>query len=152
MSDHRATVSWRNDGGDFPRRRYSRAHTWRFDGGVVVPASASPDIVAAPYARADAVDPEEAFVASIAACHMLWALALAAARKLDVAAYDDDAVGVMAKDADGREWIARVTLRPRMVFNGPPPDAASLAALHHEAHARCFIANSVKTEIVVEPG
>lgn len=152
MSEHRAAINWRNEGGDFVRGRYSRAHAWRFDGGVEVPASASPHVVSAPYSRADAVDPEEAFVASIAACHMLWFLALAAARKLDVAAYDDDAVGVMVKEADGREWIARVALRPRVRFAGAPPDAAALAALHHDAHARCFIANSVKTEIVVEPG
>ena len=149
-ASHDVTVVWHRDG-DFLAGRYSRAHEWHFDGGLTVPGSASPSVVRAPYSREDAVDPEEAFVAAISSCHMLWFLDLAKHAGFLVEAYQDDAKGVMGRQAAGRYWLERVTLSPRIVFAGDAPDEAAMAALHHEAHERCFIANSVKTEIVVEP-
>ena len=153
MSEYTATVRWqRNADADFVRNRYSRAHEWRFDGGAVVRASASPSIVRAPFSDPAGVDPEEAFVAAVASCHMLWFLSIAAAKGHVVERYEDEAVGTMAKNADGKEWVAEVVLRPRIAFGGDKtPDAAAIEALHHEAHAECFIANSVKSAIRVEP-
>lgn len=153
MIQHAATVRWHRDpDADFVRNRYSRAHEWRFDGGVVVPASASPSVVRAPWSDPAGVDPEEGFVAAIASCHMLWFLSIAAAKGYVVDRYEDEAVGTMGKNAAGKEWVAEVVLRPRIVFGGErKPDAAALEALHHEAHAECFIASSVKSDIRVEP-
>ena len=150
MSRHEATIGWRSDG-EFASGRYSRRHEWRFDGGALVTASASPHVVAQPMSDPAGVDPEEALVASAASCHMLWFLSLAQAAGLDVASYADSAVGEMGRVAPGRTAITRITLRPEIAFAGPAPDAATLERLHHEAHERCFIANSLKTEIVVEP-
>lgn len=149
MADYLATVEWRSDGG-FREGRYSRAHSLSFDGGAVVPGSASPHVVPAPLSDAAGIDPEEALVASASACHMLWFLHLARDAGLDVAAYRDDARGTMGKDERGRMAMVRIVLRPRIEFAGGPPDAAALERLHHEAHERCFIANSLRTEIVVE--
>jgi organic hydroperoxide reductase OsmC/OhrA len=146
-----ATVSWKRGEGEFPKGRYSRGHTWRFDGGVEVPASASPQVVPKQFTVEAAVDPEEALVASLSSCHLLTFLDLARRAGFVIDAYEDAAEGVMEKNAAGRYWIARVTLRPRIVFSGKSPDAAELERLHHTAHEECFIANSVKTEIVVEP-
>jgi len=115
MSEHSATISWRRGGEPFAGQRYSRGHEWRFDGGTTVPASASPTVVSAPWSVAAAVDPEEAFVASIASCHMLWFLSLAADRGWVVDSYEDEAVGVMGRNAERRLAVARVTLRPRVV-------------------------------------
>jgi organic hydroperoxide reductase OsmC/OhrA len=153
MSEHTATVHWhRNADADFARNRYSRAHEWRFDGGAVVPASASPAVVRAPFSDPAGVDPEEAFVAAVASCHMLWFLSIAAAKGHVVDRYEDEAVGTMAKNADGKEWVADVLLRPRIAFGGEStPDESAIEALHHEAHAECFIANSVKSAIRIEP-
>jgi organic hydroperoxide reductase OsmC/OhrA len=153
MSEYTATVRWqRNADADFVRNRYSRAHEWRFDGGAVVPASASPSVVRVPFSDPAGVDPEEAFVASVSSCHMLWFLSIAAARGYVVERYEVEAVGTMAKNADGKEWVADVVLRPRIVFGGDKaPDVAAVEALHHEAHEECFIANSVKSAIRVEP-
>lgn len=151
MSEYLATVTWERDSARFVDNRYSRAHRWEFDGGAVVPASASPHIVPPPLSDPSAVDPEEAFVASIASCHMLFFLSFAAKRGLVIESYRDEAVGAMAKDADGRAWIATVTLRPHAVFAGDPPTAGALRELHDQAHHACFIANSVRTEIRVEP-
>lgn len=151
MSEYLATVTWERDSARFLDNRYSRAHRWEFDGGAVVPASASPHIVPPPLSDPSAVDPEEAFVASIASCHMLFFLSFAAKRGLVIESYRDEAVGAMAKDADGRAWIATVTLRPHAVFAGDPPTAGALRELHDQAHHACFIANSVRTEIRVEP-
>lgn len=147
---HTATVRWRADG-DFAAGTYSRAHEWSFDGGVTVPASASPSVVRLPLSRADAVDPEEAFIASLASCHMLWFLDLAQRAGFVVEAYEDAAEGTMARLEPKRWWMNRVTLRPRVRFAGAAPDAARLAALHEEAHRLCYIANSVRTEVAVEP-
>ena len=153
MSEHTATVRWQRDAGaDFVRNRYSRAHEWHFDGGAVVAASASPSVVRAPWSNPAGVDPEEAFVASVSSCHMLWFLSIAAVKGYVVDRYEDEAVGTMAKNADGKEWVADVVLRPRIAFGSDQqPDAAALEALHHEAHAECFIANSVRSAIRIEP-
>ena len=151
MSAHIATVRWSaSPGEDFARGRYSRAHRWEFDGGAVVAASASPAIVPAPWSDAAAVDPEEAFIASLASCHMLFFLDFARRAGVVVSEYEDAAEAVMAKGEDGKVRITRVTLRPRVEFGGVAPDAAALDALHHQAHEACFIANSVTCEVVME--
>ena len=146
-----AGIHWSLDGADFAANRYSRGHTWTFDGGVEVPASSSPSIVPLPHSVEAAVDPEEAFVASLSSCHMLWFLDIARQAGHVVTAYDDAADGEMKRNGEGRMAITSVTLRPRAAFEGDAPDMAALTALHHKAHEACFIANSVKTEIWVEP-
>ena len=151
MAEYNAVVEWERNGAAFTDNRYHRAHRWRFDGGVEVPASASPHVVPPPLSAEAAVDPEEAFVASLSSCHMLWFLSLAAKRGWVVDAYRDEAVGVLGKDASGRLAMTRVTLRPDVRFAGLPPSAAEIDALHREAHERCFIANSVKTDVRCEP-
>lgn len=152
MTDCQATVEWHCDESDFLSGRYSRAHTWHFDGGVQVPASSSPLIVPPPMSRTEAVDPEEAFVASLASCHMLWFLSIAAECGYAVSSYRDAAAGVMAKDRDGRIAITTVTLHPQVQFSGGSrPEPATLEAMHHAAHENCFIANSVKTDVRCEP-
>jgi organic hydroperoxide reductase OsmC/OhrA len=152
MAVYKATVDWKlAEGEDFATGEYSRAHTIGFDGGVTVPGSASPHVVKAPWSVEAAVDPEEAFVASLSACHMLWFLHLAKDAGLSVVSYRDDAEGVMAKNAEGRWAMTKVTLRPYIVFNGNQPSAAALDELHHRAHEECYIANSVRSEVAVEP-
>jgi organic hydroperoxide reductase OsmC/OhrA len=152
VGTYRATVTWRaRDGEDFTRGRYSRAHEWQFDGGVRVPASAAPSHVPLPFAEPGAVDPEEAYVAALSSCHMLFFLHLAGKRGFAVAAYEDQAFGEMAKRDDGREWIARVTLRPDVTYaGGKSPSPADIERLHHDAHDLCFLANSVLTEVLVD--
>ena len=151
MATHHASVVWeRPAGAAFTDNRYSRAHRWEFDGGAVVPASSSPAVVPVPLSDAAGVDPEEAFVASLSSCHMLWFLFFAAKAGLVVDAYRDAAEGHMEKTADGSQWMARVILRPALQFSGAAPDAATLATLHEKAHHACFIANSVKTVVSVE--
>jgi organic hydroperoxide reductase OsmC/OhrA len=153
VSIHRAAVAWEWDGADFPARRYSRVHTLAFEGGLTVPGSPSPQVVPPPFSRSDALDPEAAFTASLSACHMLWFLDLAAGRGFTVVSYRDEAEGVLARIGPGRMAMTRVTLRPTIIFAAPEPDAEAIAALHAASHERCFIANSVKTEVVVEsPG
>jgi organic hydroperoxide reductase OsmC/OhrA len=153
MSNYGATVAWSRNGAVFVDGRYSRSHVWQFDGGLEVPASSSPRVVPLPYSDPAAVDPEEAFVASLSSCHMLWFLSIAAAKGFVVDTYKDEAVGIMEKDAEGKLAITRVTLRPIAKFNGTSiPTEAELGDLHHEAHEKCFLANSVKTEIRCEPG
>lgn len=151
---HTATVAWRRGEGDFGKGRYSRAHVWRFDGGVEVPGSASPAVVPLPYSSAQAVDPEEAFVAALASCHMLTFIDVARRAGFVVDAYEDEAFGTLAKNERGQRWVSGVVLRPRIVFGGERrPTAAELDHLHHEAHDQCFIANSVKTAVhVAAPG
>ncbi len=150
MSRHGAEIVWTPDGG-FTSGTYSRAHEWRFDGGQNVRGSSSPDVVRAPMSDPFGVDPEEALVASASSCHMLWFLDLARRAGWDVASYRDAAEGEMGKGADGRTMITRITLRPEISFTGRRPDATELADLHHRAHEACFIANSLKTDIFVEP-
>ena len=147
MGAYTATVAWQCDTEKFTDDDYSRGHEWRFDGGVTVPASASPQIVALPQSVEEAVDPEEAFVAALASCHMLFFLSLAARRGIEVRAYVDDAVGYMEKNADGRMAMTRVVLRPAATYEGDVPDREMLERLHHRAHELCFIANSVTSEI-----
>lgn len=149
MSHHSAQVLWQRGPDEaFTDGRYSRRHRLRFDGGAEVPGSASPLVVRAPFSDPAAVDPEEAFVAALAACHMLWFLSLAADARWVVDHYDDEAEGVMAPDAQGRLAITTVTLRPRVRFGGSTaPDAAALQALHHRAHDECFLARSVRCEV-----
>jgi organic hydroperoxide reductase OsmC/OhrA len=152
MADYFATVEWSRGAAAFTDKRYPRAHTWHFDGGAVVPGSSSPHSVPLPWSDPAAVDPEEAFVASVSSCHMLWFLSIAAQRGFRVDHYRDEAVGTMARNAEGRLAITRVTLRPAVAFSGSPqPAAADIAAMHHEAHDACFIANSVRSEVVCEP-
>ena len=151
MSRHTAIVEWTRNGGDFLAGRYSRAHTLRFDGGVEVAGSASPANVPVPFAVEAAVDPEEMFVASLSACHMLWFLDFARRSGAEVRSYRDTASAEMATDDVGRRWVSRVTLRPEVRFAEATVAAARLDALHHQAHAACFIANSVRTEVLVEP-
>jgi len=150
MSRHVAEISWRSDGA-FTSGRYSRRHEIGFDGGATVTGSSSPDVVPAPMSDPAGVDPEEALVASAASCHMLWFLDLARRAGLDVAAYRDQAEGEMGRNAAGKTAIVRITWRPDISFAGPAPDAEAIDRLHHEAHERCFIANSLNSEIVVEP-
>ncbi len=150
MKEFEATVAWRRDNGPFADQRYSRRHEWRFDGGARVPASSSPLSVPVPMSDPAAVDPEEALVAAASSCHMLFFLAFAAQRGFVVDSYTDQAVGYLEKDANGVIAITRIALRPAIVFSLTPPTPAELAAIHHHAHSRCYIANSIKGEIVVE--
>lgn len=148
MGVYRATIHWTLGDGDFAKGRYSRGHRWSFDGGVDVPASASPHIVPLPHSVAEAVDPEEAFVAALSSCHMLFFLSLAAAKNILVESYRDEAEGVLKKGDDGKLRITRVILRPQATYRGEgAPDRTLLEALHHEAHEQCFIANSVTADI-----
>lgn len=153
MAQHSSTILWqRDDNASFADHRYSRRHTWQFDGGAVVPASSSPHVVPLPYSDAAAVDPEEAFVASLSSCHMLWFLDVAARAGWVVDSYRDEAIGTLARNAEGQQAMTRVVLHPAVQFaTGPQPTPEQLNALHHKAHASCFIANSVKTDVVCEP-
>lgn len=151
MSDHTVEISWQRGAAKFTDSKYSRAHRWSFDGGVTVLASSSPDVVRAPYSDPAGVDPEEAFVAALSSCHMLWFLDFAARAGYVVDAYLDAAHGVLEKSADARQRITRVTLRPAVVFSGAKlPDGARVDSLHHEAHEHCFLANSVTTRIEIQ--
>ena len=150
MGKHEAVVSWTSDG-RFADGRYTRAHEWQFDGGAVVPASSSPDVVPVPMSDPAGVDPEEALVAAVSSCHMLWFLSLAQKAGLEVASYRDRAEGEMGRVGPGRMALTRIALRPDIAFAGRHPTPDELARLHHEAHEKCFIANSLRTEIAVEP-
>jgi organic hydroperoxide reductase OsmC/OhrA len=152
MFNHQATILWQRNGAAFTDNRYNRGHVWQFDGGVEVPASSSPHNVRVPMSVEAAVDPEEAFVAALSSCHMLWFLSLAAKRGFVVDQYRDEAFGVMGKNAEGKQAITLVTLRPHVTFSGDrQPTTNELDDLHHQAHEECFIANSVKAEVRCEP-
>jgi len=152
MSSYTAEIRWNRGEAVFTDNRYSRKHLWSFDGGVTVPASSSAHIVPLPYSALDAVDPEEAFVASLSSCHMLWFLSIAAKQGFVVDDYHDEASGIMEKNASGKLAMTRVVLRPKVNFSGPRwPDHAEIDALHHKAHDECFIANSVLTHVSCEP-
>ncbi len=152
MAQYSAEISWNRNGQDFLSNRYSRRHLLRFDGGAEVAGSSSPHVVPLPYSDASAIDPEEAFVASLASCHMLWFLSIAARRKFCIDAYTDNADGVMEKNAQGKLAMTVVTLRPSITFSGDKlPTKAQIEELHHQAHEECFIANSVRTEVRCEP-
>ncbi len=152
MTRHSAITHWQRDAEAFTDRRYHRRHLWQFDGGATVAGSSSPGVVPLPLSDASAVDPEEAFVASLSSCHLLWFLDLACRAGWVVDDYRDDAEGTMARDADGRLAMTLVTLRPRVCFAGPrQPDAAEVRRLHEQAHDECFIARSVRSEVRCEP-
>jgi len=152
MSHYSAEILWQRGQQDFLGNHYSRAHLWRFDGGAEVPASSSPHVVPLPWSDASGVDPEEAFVASLSSCHMLWFLSLAAKQGFQVERYLDKARGVMARNEDGKLAMTEVTRYPDVTFGAERlPSEAQQRALHHQAHEECFIANSVKTLVRCEP-
>jgi organic hydroperoxide reductase OsmC/OhrA len=152
MSEHKAIIKWTHSQGEFLKGTYSREHTWTFDGGMTIPASPSPTAVRPPFSNPANVDPEEAFVASISSCHMLTYLYVASKKGFELASYEDEAVGTMTKNERGIPWVSSIVLRPRIVYSGSKsPTPEEEAQLHHAAHDQCFIANSVKTDIKVEP-
>lgn len=149
MSKHSVVVEWDRQGAPFVDNRYSRVHQWRFDGGATIAASSSPSVVRTPFSNPANVDPEEAYVAALSSCHLLWFLNLAAAEGYVVDSYQDEAVGRFERAADGKYWIPKIELNPNVAFSGDKvPDAATVERLHHAAHAECFLARSVKTDIV----
>lgn len=150
MSEHVATIAWSRGDQAFSDKRYSRAHDWTFDGGAVVRGSSAPTSVRVPFSDPAAVDPEEAMVASLSSCHMLWFLDFAARAGLVVDSYVDQAAGLLGRDEAGRSLMTEVTLRPVTTFSGRQPDQAELDHLHHEAHEHCDMAHSVKATIRVE--
>ena len=151
MHTYEATVTWSRNEQNFADNRYSRAHLWRFDGGACVPASSSPLSVPLPMSDEKAVDPEEALVAAASSCHMLCFLSIAARHGFIIDSYVDRAMGVMEKNAQGKAAITRITLRPQIVFGSDrQPSAEEQARLHHESHELCYIANSIKADVVVE--
>jgi organic hydroperoxide reductase OsmC/OhrA len=152
MASYSSEVVWKRGTQVFADNKYSRKHVWRFDGGAEISASSSPHVVPLPYSAEDAIDPEEAFVASLSSCHMLWFLSIAAKRGFVVDEYRDEALGVMKKNDAGKLAMTEVVLRPVVKFSGSRiPDASQIHSLHHDAHKECFIANSVKTEVRCEP-
>jgi len=151
MSEHKAVIDWKRTGEGFLKGQYSREHTWAFDGGATVAASASPSVVPAPYSNPVNVDPEEAFAAAIASCHMLTYLDLARRQGFQVDSYRDEAVGTMTKNTNGVPWVSLVTLHPQIGYGGDKlPTREDVERLHHLAHEKCFIANSIKTKVVVK--
>lgn len=151
MSEYKATIKWARNSPDFLKGKYSREHTWTFDGGVTVPATSSQHVVPVPYSNPANVDPEEAFVASLSSCHMLTFLFLAQKQGFQIDSYEDEAVGVITKNETGKMWVSAVTLNPKIAFSGEKlPSAEDQERLHHGAHDNCFIANSVKTDVTVK--
>jgi organic hydroperoxide reductase OsmC/OhrA len=151
MSTYTAKISWKNDSPEtFTKNRYSRAHTWAFDGGIEVPASSSPHAVRLPFSVEEAVDPEEALVAAVSSCHMLTFLWVAAKKGFLIESYEDNAVGEMTTTSDGKQWISKITLDPQIIWGEKTPTAEELKELHHAAHEQCYIANSIKSEVVVK--
>lgn len=150
MAEHKAIVSWKRRNPDFLNGKYSREHTWTFDGGVTVPASPSPSVVPVPYSNPANVDPEEAFVAAVSSCHMLTYLFLASQRGFQVDSYHDEAVGVMTENEQGVPWVSAIALHPKIAYSGHKlPSVEDEELLHHMAHEKCYIANSIKTEVAV---
>ena len=148
MSEHKVYLSWKNEGEDFSYKTYDRSHMWKFEGGTLIEASAAPDYLG----RAELVNPEEAFAASIASCHMLTFLAIASMKKYTVAMYEDNAVAILGKNEKLKMAVTTVFLRPNIIFKGDNiPDKTIIDEMHHRAHLDCFISNSVLTEIIVEP-
>ena len=152
LSEYTATIKWHRDNQDFLGDRYSRGHVWEFDGGASVPASASPHIVPLPKSVAENVDPEEAFVASLSACHMLFFLSVAAKKGFVIDKYTDCAIGRLGKSESGEYAMTKVILRPDVAFSGDKrPTSEQLEEMHESSHAQCFIANSVTTKVTIEP-
>jgi organic hydroperoxide reductase OsmC/OhrA len=152
MHTFSATIAWTRDGSAFTDQRYSRAHSWTFDGGLQVPASSSPLSVPVPMSNPANVDPEEALVAATSSCHMLWFLHIAANAGYVIDNYRDEPIGEMHRNDKGKLAITRITLRPFIVFDGRQPSEDDLDALHHKAHDECYIANSIKADIIIEQG
>ena len=151
LSQHVATIRWTRTAGDFITGRYSREHSWSFDGGATIPASPSPQVVPKPWSNPSSVDPEEAFVAAVASCHMLTFLWLASKAGWVIDSYSDEALGVMTKNERGVSWVSTINLRPKISWSGSPvPSESDIAELHNRAHEECFIANSIKTTVIVE--
>ncbi len=151
MAEYAATISWERGDSPFVNGDYTRAHAWSFDGGLTVAASASPHIVPLPHSRPENVDPEEAFVASLSSCHMLFFLSIAATRGFVVDHYRDSAVGYLEKDSDGKLAMTRVILRPAAAYSGKNvPTVRQIEDIHHKAHDKCFIANSVRTQVITD--
>ncbi|WP_053981276.1 OsmC family protein [Marinagarivorans algicola] len=152
MSEYYAEVKWlRGNEETYIDNKYSRSHLWKFDGGITVQASSSPHVVPLPYSVEANVDPEEAFVASLSSCHMLFFLSIAAKRKFTIDEYVDNAVGIMEEGEDKKILMTKVTLRPKVTFSGSKqPTMEQIEKMHHQSHEQCFIANSVKTEVVTE--
>lgn len=152
MSEHKAIIHWKRNDPDFIKGRYSREHTWSFDGGMTLPASPSPAVVPAPWSNPAHIDPEEAFVAAISSCHMLTYLYLASRQGFQVDDYHDEAVGVMTKNENGVPWVSSVTLNVKISYSGEKlPTREDEDHLHHLAHEQCYIANSIKTSVTVVP-
>lgn len=151
MSSYHATIRWSRGSDEFLRQKYSRGHTWHFDEGVTVPASASPHVLRAPLSVAAAVDPEEGLVAALSSCHMLFVLSHISKAGFVAERYEDPAEGVMERRPDGKTAITRVTLRPTISFKDRAPSAEEYAALHQQAHEECYIANSVNFPVRIEP-
>ena len=148
MSEHKVYLSWKNEGEDFSYKTYDRSHLWKFEGGTIIHASAAPDYLG----KSELVNPEEAFAASLASCHMLTFLAIASMKKYMVASYEDNAVAILGKNEKLKVAVTTVYLRPNIIFKGENiPDKTTIDEMHHRAHQECFISNSVLTEIIVEP-
>lgn len=152
MHTYEATITWNRNDHAFVDNRYSRGHMWSFDGGAQVAASSSPLVVPLPMSVAANVDPEEALVAAASSCHMLFFLSIAAKRGFVIDRYVDRAFGIMEKNAEGKVAMTQITLRPQIDFGGESkPTEEELARMHHESHEQCYIANSLKADIRVEP-
>lgn len=150
MSEHIATIKWQRNQAKFTDNKYSREHLWQFDGGTKIPASSSPQVVPVPHSNPNYIDPEEAFIASIASCHMLWFLAIAANQEFTIESYLDRAVGLMSQNKDGKLAMTQITLSPTIVFSADNlPTTKQVEKMHQEAHQNCFLANSIKTEIII---
>jgi organic hydroperoxide reductase OsmC/OhrA len=150
MSNYTAKITWKCDSPEgFAKNQYTRGHMWFFDGGIVVPASSSPHAVRVPFSVEEAVDPEEALVAAASSCHLLSFLWVASKKGFIVESYEDDAVGEMTENDAGKEWVSKITLAPTIVWVGTAPSEEELAEMHHAAHEGCYIANSIKSEVVV---
>jgi len=148
MSEHKVYLSWKNDGEDFSYKTYDRSHLWKFEGGTLIQASAASDYLG----KAELVNPEEAFAASLASCHMLTFLAIASMKKYTIAMYEDNAVAILGKNEKLKMAVISVYLRPNITFKGDNiPDKTIIDEMHHRAHQECFIANSVLTGIIIEP-
>lgn len=152
MSQYGATVKWQRQPSEvFHDNQYSRGHEWQFDGGVTVPASASPHIVPLPLSVAENVDPEEAMIAALSSCHMLVFLSIAAKKRYVVESYEDQAIGTLAPNQEGKTALTQVVLRPKVIFSGEKqPSVEMLEKMHHQSHENCFIANSVKTDVTTQ--
>lgn len=151
MARYTVTIEWERQAASFSDGKYSRAHRWIFDGGLIVPGSSSPHVVPLPYSDEQAVDPEEAFIAALSSCHMLWFLSIVAEAGFVVEHYHDQAVGKMGKNSTGKIAMTKVTLRPNIIWAEPAPSTEQIEQFHHQAHEQCFIANSVLTQISIEP-